>query len=268
MNIALIGMGRWGKVLLSELERQAHVKYKCDGQSDLDQVFNDPEVEAIFIATPTQTHFDIAMRALDAGKHIFLEKPGTASASDLEKLINKARQKNLKFAVGYEFTHHPAAKKLKDLIQNKQVQGIRFNWQKWGTFRDSAIPHLLSHEVSIAESLGIVMSPVSCKATRVVSDTDILETKFKNDIESVINRASPAKEKIVTVITDDGTYMWSDNELFELDGEALKKVALPEMSAVTEEIKDFLSAIQNNREPLTNGDFALKVYRVIESVQA
>jgi predicted dehydrogenase len=119
------------------------VKYACDSTFDLNQVWNDPEVEAVFIATPTQTHFGIADRALEAGKHVFLEKPGTTSSADLEKLVNKAKEKRLSFAVGYEFPHHPAVKKLKELIAGKPLKSLHFEWQKWGTFKDSAIPHLL-----------------------------------------------------------------------------------------------------------------------------
>ncbi|MBX4199202.1 Gfo/Idh/MocA family oxidoreductase [Candidatus Parcubacteria bacterium] len=266
MKIALIGTGRWGKVLLHELAKQAEVKYQCDSESDLNQVFNDKEVEAVFIATPTSTHFDIASRALEAGKHVFLEKPGTESASNLEKLVNKAKEKNLKFAIGYEFPHHKAAKKLKELIQGKQVRSVRFDWQKWGTFKDSAIPHLLSHEISIAHSLGINMEPVSHKVTKVVSDTDILETEFQNNIKSVINRVSPVKQKTLTILTDDGSYIWSNNELFEIDGDTLKTIDLSEATPVAEEIKDFLDAIQENREPFCNGNFALGVYGVIERI--
>src|SRR5437868_5512719 len=113
MKVAIIGTGRWGKVLLGEISKLAEVKYQCDSKFDLSQVWNDPEIKAVFVATPTSTHFEIANKVLDSGKHLFLEKPGTTNSADLGKLVEKAEEKKLKFAVGYEFPHHPAVQKLK-----------------------------------------------------------------------------------------------------------------------------------------------------------
>ena len=56
MEVAIIGIGRWGQILLKELKLQAKVKYECDSKSDLNQVWNDSLVEVVFIATPTETH--------------------------------------------------------------------------------------------------------------------------------------------------------------------------------------------------------------------
>lgn len=268
MKVAMIGIGHWGKVLLEELKKQAEVKYEGDSKTDLAPIFADSEIQAVFIATPTETHFEITQKALGAGKHVFLEKPGTTSSNNLEKLIEQAKEKNLKFAVGYEFPHHPAAQKLKELMEGQNIRNIYFDWQKWGTFKDDSVAHLLCHEISIVKSLSIELEPTSCKKTKVISDSDILETEFRNNIKSVINRVSPIKQKILTVLTEEGGYIWNNDELFEINTEmqVLEKISLPEISSVTAEISDFLLSITNEREPLTSGEFALEVYRVIEQV--
>ncbi|HEY4515896.1 MAG TPA: Gfo/Idh/MocA family oxidoreductase [Candidatus Paceibacterota bacterium] len=270
LKVAMIGIGRWGKILLGELGTQAEVKYECDSKTDLVTVFSDPEVQAVFIATPTNTHFDIASKALEADKHVFLEKPGTTDSNDLEKLVRKAEEKNLKLAIGYEFPHHSAAKKLRELLKSKKMKNMFFEWHKWGTFNDDAVMHLLCHEISIAKSLGIELVPVSCKYTKVISNSDILETAFKHDIKSVINRASPIKQKTLTVLTLEGGYIWNNDDLFEINTETrvLDKIDLPETTPVAEEISDFLSAIKENREPKTDGQFALEIYKIIEKVSA
>lgn len=268
MKVALIGLGRWGQVLLKELKLQAEVKYECDSKTGLDPVFADPEVQAIFIATPTETHFDIASKALGAGKHVFLEKPGTTSSTDLEKLLELAQSKNLKFAVGYEFTHHPAFKKLKELLVGKVITQVIMDWQKWGTFKDNAVRHVLCHEVSILEFLGLSdLTPLSHKKIKVISETDIIETEFKN-VKSTINRVAPIKQKVLTILTEDEGYIWSNNELFaiNMESQVLDKIDLPLGTPVTLEITDFLSAIKENREPQSNGSFALKIYKIIEQV--
>ncbi len=270
---AIIGVGRWGKVLLGELSKLAEVKYQCDSKTDLGPVFADPEIEAVFIATPTETHFDIATRALEVGKHVFLEKPGTTSSADLEKLVKLAETKNLKFAVGYEFIHHPAIQKLKELLAGKNIKSLHFEWHKWGTFKDDAVMHLLCHDISVLKYLGFEgLSPTNYQETRVISDTDVISVKFENTrgvhVKSIINRVSPIKQRTLTVLLDQGGYVWSNNDLFKINlgTQALDKIDLPEITPVAAELNDFLSAIKENREPQSNGDFALEVYKVIERV--
>ena len=70
------------------------------------------------------------------------------------------------------------------------------------------------------------------------------------------------------MLTEEGGYIWNNDELFEINTEmqVLEKISLPEISSVTAEISDFLLSITNEREPLTSGEFALEVYRVIEQV--
>ena len=268
MKVAVVGIGRWGQVLLRKLKEQAEVKYECDSHTDLGPVLADSEIEAVFIATPTETHFDIALRALEAGKHVFLEKPGTTNSKDLTRLIEKAKTENLKLAIGYEFVHHPAVQKLKGLLSGKTIKGLRFEWFKWGTFDHEAIAHLLCHDVSVASFLDLQLEPSSCKKVAVISDSDILETEFKNGVKSFINRVSPIKKKTLTVLLDKGGYIWSNNELFEIKDKTLEKVEVADHTPVQAEVKDFLSSIKDSREPLVNGDFALKVYEIIEQVSA
>jgi len=273
MKTAIIGIGRWGSVLLKQLRNQSEVKYGCDSKSDLDKVFNDPEVDAVFVSTPTSTHFDIARRVLESEKHLFLEKPCTENSVDLEKLVNISKEKNLKFAVGYEFPHHPACQKLRSLISEKKIKSIHLEWYKWGTFIDNTVRHLLCHDVSVLKSLGITgLSPALHHKTKIISDTDIIWTDFKNDqniyIESNINRVSAFKNKAITVLIEDGGFLWNNDELFEInkEKEELKKIEIDEITPVAAEISDFLTSVKENRQPLINGEFALAIYKVIEQI--
>jgi predicted dehydrogenase len=261
-KVTLIGMGRWGKVLQAELSKLAEVKYACDSKFDLNQIWNDPEVEAVFIATPTETHFEIAQRALEAGKHVFLEKPGTTSSIGLEKLVQLAETKNLKFAVGYEFPHHPAIQKIRELSQSKTIEFVRLEYQKWGTFKDSIVTNLLCHDVSILKYLDIDTSSPSAHKVAVVTETDILATRFGSQAVSVINRVSALKHRTMLVKLEHAKYLWSGDELFEIVGEELKKLRLPNTTPIAAELKDFLES----SKPLCNGQFALEVYRTIEQV--
>ncbi|MBX4206183.1 Gfo/Idh/MocA family oxidoreductase [Candidatus Parcubacteria bacterium] len=266
MKVALIGIGRWGTVLKGELTKVAEVKYACDSSFDLDQVWSDPEVEAVFIATPTETHFEIAQKALESGKHVFLEKPGTSSSADLEKLVNLAQEKGLKLAVGYEFPHHPAVRKVKELALGQTIKFVRLEYQKWGTFKDSIVTNLLCHDVSILNYLGIDTTSPSAHKTGFVTEADILATRFGSQAMSVINRVNQLKQRTMLVKLDDTSFLWSNNDLFEIAGEELKKIELPDTTPVAAEIKNFLDSIASGQEPLCSGSFALEVYKVIERV--
>ncbi len=266
MKVALIGLGRWGQFLLKELQTRAEVKYECDSKTDLGPVLADPEVEAVFIATPIPTHYEVALRALEAGKHVFLEKPGTTSSADLEKLVRLAEDKQLKLAIGYEFIHHPAVRKVKELIQGKEVKFIRLEWQKWGSFKYAIEENLLCHDISILKFLGLDVSNPTAHKTGFVSESDIIATRFGTKVMSIINRVNPVKSRTIMVKLEDAIYLWSNEELFEVVGEELKKIEIPAITPVGAEIGDFLSAIKENRGPLSNGRFALEVYRVIERV--
>ncbi len=266
MKVALIGKGRWGQVLLKELRELSEVKYECDSKTDLNQVFSDAEVEAVFIATPIPTHCEIAHRALEAGKHVFLEKPGTTSSADLEKLVELAEAKNLRFALGYEFIHHPAIIKIKQLIEGKEVRFIRLEWQKWGSFKYAIEENLLCHDISILKFLGLDVSNPKAHKTGFVSESDIIATSFGANTMSVINRVSLIKSRTMLVKLEDTAYLWSNEELFEVVGEELKKIEISTVTPVAAEIVDFFSAIKDNRKAVSNGQFALEVYKVIERV--
>src|SRR5882724_6338045 len=160
-HIALIGVGLWGKNLLKEFSAHTDVTWVChkgSGESatfltenypnipsttSYADILNDSSVEAVVVATPTVTHFEIGMAVLQANKHLFLEKPGCTQSHELEQLCVEAEKRNLVFTVGYEFVHHPARKKISELIGSEAVRNIHAEWFKWGTFADSAIPHLL-----------------------------------------------------------------------------------------------------------------------------
>ncbi len=268
MKIALIGRGRWGKVLLGELKKQIEVKYECDSKSDLNQVWKNPEIEAVFIAVPTPIHFEIASIALDSGKHVFLEKPGTTSSNDLEKLVKKAKEKKLKFAIGYEYPHHPVLQKIKEIIGNNKIDFIRLEYQKWGSFKDEIIRNLLCHDISILKSLGVDIGVPKINTVSIVTKADIIATRFGDNVMSIINRVSPVKARTMLIKTGGGNYLWKDDELFEIVGENMEPIDVAKTISVSGEIADFLSSIKENREPYCNGEFALDVYKIIESVQA
>jgi len=288
-KIAIIGIGKWGKNLLKEYAVQADVTwcaYKGDLQTknfleefypmihittSYEDIFNDPAVEAIVVATPTSTHFEIGKKVLEAGKHLFLEKPGCSDSSELEKLCEEAEKNDLIFTVGYEFVHHSAWQKIRELIPTKNIRSIHMEWFKWGTFSESTITNLLCHDISLLKCYTPDVIPKNISLTEVISDSDIIHITFNCSpftSTSYINRVSPEKKKTITVVSDELTLIWNNNELFSIDaGEnKLVPIEIDAQSAIHFEIKDFLQSITEKKKPRTDCRFALEVFKTTEKL--
>ncbi len=145
LNVGIIGLGYWGPNLvrvLSELDG-VRMKWLCDLDDSrlarfgrrhpsalttrhADDVFGDPDVDAVLIATPVFTHFDLAQRSLAAGKHTFVEKPLAPSSEDADELAARARATDLVLMCGHTFLFSPPVRAVKSLIENGELGEIFF----------------------------------------------------------------------------------------------------------------------------------------------
>lgn len=296
IKTAIIGIGRWGRNLLREFNEQSNVIWACHRGSpeslktlesyphikstvNLDDVFRDQSVQAVAIATPTETHFELTMPALRAGKHVFLEKPGTDSYEKLEKLCLEADNRNLRLAVGYVFVHHPAAKKLKELLGEDGVSDAIFEWHKMGTFGNDIITNLVSHDLALVEFWEVFKNSRSPKisvdkmARDISGFLNIIRLKLESTetVDISVNRISPDKRKALTLLSDRAEYVWLNDNLFEVDltdlKNPLREINLPKVSALGEEVRDFLLAVEHERDPLANGRFGLDVWKMINKIR-
>ena len=140
IKTAQIGVGRWGKNILRNLTNlpECDLKYVCDANQDQiashkqtwpdleyitdpEIVFQDPEVEAIVIATPVSTHFQLAQKALQNNKHVFVEKPLVLKLDELEILTNLANKENLVLMEGHLLLYHSAFLGLKEAIDQGMI---------------------------------------------------------------------------------------------------------------------------------------------------
>ena len=143
--MAVVGLGYWGPNLLRVLFElpDVHVQYACDldtarlakavrrypaveATTDVDRVLADPDLDAVMIATPVFTHFDLASRALQAGKHTFVEKPLAASSGEADELIELADERDLSLMCGHTFIYSPAVRSVKRLIDEGELGDIYF----------------------------------------------------------------------------------------------------------------------------------------------
>jgi len=145
INVALIGYGYWGPNLLRNLKNrpECNVAYVCDRSAeqlsnvsdhypeqpvtqDFNQVVGDPDVDALVIATPISTHYHLAMRAIEAGKHVLVEKPLTDSVQDAKAMVQAAAKRRLVLMVGHTFLFSPPVRKIKEIIDSGDLGDIYY----------------------------------------------------------------------------------------------------------------------------------------------
>ncbi len=175
INIAQLGVGYWGPNLLRNLV--ANKKCRVSMVSDLsperrdyvrglypaikitenvEEVLRNPEIEAVVIATPVATHFDLAMRALAAGKHILVEKPMARSVAEVDEIGRLAAEKNRVVMVGHTFLYNSAVRYVKNMIDSGDIGDVRYIYSQrlnLGKIRSDvdALWNLAPHDISIIQ---------------------------------------------------------------------------------------------------------------------
>jgi predicted dehydrogenase len=170
-KVGVAGLGYWGPNLARNFDDLADLTWLCDLSpelrerfasrypqarvtADFDEMLGDPELEAVVVATPVTTHYDLAKRALEAGKHVLVEKPPAVTAAEAEDLCTTAEERGLVCMPGHLLLYHPAVKKLKELIDAGDLGDVLClysNRQNLGKIRsdENALWSLGVHDLSV-----------------------------------------------------------------------------------------------------------------------
>lgn len=145
VRTAVVGLGYWGPNLARNLQdlSAAELVAMCDSREevlqaagaryphtrlsrDFEEIIDDPDIEAVVLATPVSTHYALATAALDARKHVFVEKPLAASSSEALDLIDRAASHGLTLMPGHTFLYSPPVNMVRDLINSGELGDIHF----------------------------------------------------------------------------------------------------------------------------------------------
>jgi predicted dehydrogenase len=170
-RVGVVGLGYWGPNLARNLDHLADLRWLCDVSPELqesfgrrypsarvtgrlDDLLEDPELDAIVIATPVPTHAPLAKQALEAGKHVFVEKPMAMSAADAEEIVEIADEKGLVLMPGHLLLYHPGVQMLKHIVDSGELGDILYlygNRQNLGKIRrdENALWSLGVHDLSV-----------------------------------------------------------------------------------------------------------------------
>jgi predicted dehydrogenase len=255
------------------------------------------DVDAVVIATPVRTHFQLAREALLHGKHVLVEKPLTASVPEAEELITLAREQERVLMVGHTFEYNPAVNELRKLVQGGDlgklycIEAERVNL---GLFRNdiNVIWDLAPHDISILLYL-LDKKPERIKVQAHahlqshIEDVAHLDLEFADGMNAHIHVSwlHPCKIRRVTVIGDARMVVYDDTnpaEMIKIYNKGADVNADPVVSyrygAITIphidwveplrlECEDFANAIRTGTQPRAHGGVGLAVVQVLAAAQ-
>jgi predicted dehydrogenase len=323
IGIAVVGYGYWGPNLVrnfSEIpdvrvvyvcdlikERLASVKVRyptIEITDDFDAVLADPHVHAVAIATPVSTHFRLAMKALMAGKHVFVEKPMAASSTECRRMVEEAARRRLVLAVDHTFIHTGAVRKMREIVENGlgdmyYYDSVRVNL---GLFQHdvSVIWDLAVHDLSILDYVAdekpvavsaTGMSHVAGEPENIAYLTLFFESKLIAHIH--VNWLAPVKVRRTLIGGSNKMIVYDDLEPSEkikvydkgitLNGNPQKNgekvyqllvgyrsgdMYAPQIDiteALGRELRQFIDCIETQARPISDGHAGLRVVCILEA---
>jgi predicted dehydrogenase len=318
IRIGVVGLGYWGPNLARNFAAIAgcELTWLCDASreardglspsfpaarttADLDDLLNDPELDAIALATPVPTHAELAIRVAEAGKHCFVEKPLATTAADAEAAVAAAARANTILMVGHLLEYHPAVDRLKELVAGGELGSLYYvygNRLNLGKLRadENALWSLGAHDVSVVLHL-IGEEPAECSAhgesyvREGVQDVVFCYLRFPSGIVAHLHLSwlDPHKERRLTVVGarrmatfddmavegkltvydkgfDEDAHTWG--EYIARSGESFSP-QISNSEPLRIECEHFIECIRSGATPRSDGLSGLRVVRVLERLQ-
>lgn len=282
INIGVIGVGYWGKKIVHEYVQlgkqnslvdlhaicdllEDNLKY-CENYAIPNmakyhkEVMYSPDVDAVNVCTPNETHYQLCREALDAGKHVLVEKPMTLSSAEAYELVELAHKQNLVLSVGHIFRFNNALRMIRDLIKNGFFGDVFYLKLQWTTFmppiegRD-IITDLAPHPFDILHFLlGEWPLKITCKAKAYrrekLEEMAYIVAEFRNNVVAHVELSwlSPGKTREVCVMGSKRfasvNCLAQGVKVFENNG--FRDVYVKRNNTIEEELEHFVYCVQNN----------------------
>ena len=324
IGLAQVGVGYWGKNLLRNFAAlpNAEVLQVCDANPDVcarlekqypglrtttnyADLLDNPDVEGIIIATETPSHFPLAKQALQAGKHVFVEKPMAQTTEEAEALVQLADRHGCQLMVGHLLLYHPAFRYVEDLIRSGELGEVYYLYSMRVNLgivrtRENALESLAPHDISVALQL-LDSTPVAVSAQGQSYLQDSLEDVafatiyFENGQLAHLHTSwlDPHKIRKVTVVGskkmaviddtqgsekvrvyDKGVQMRGERKEYHNYAEAMSlhfgDIVIPKINMhepLRFECQHFVDCIQSGQKSRSDGRNGLAVVRILEAAQ-
>jgi predicted dehydrogenase len=305
-RIAQVGLGPWGRNLARNFGQLAELAWLCDVDDErcseaaaahpsakltarFDDLLEDDSVQAVVVATPVPTHHELARRALEAGKHVFVEKPPAMRGAEMEELCELAEERGRVLMPGHLLLYHPGVQKLKEIVDSGELGDVLYvygNRQNLGTFRtnENALWSLGVHDLSVVlHLLGEEPSEVRAHGNaflnRGVEDVVFCYLRFPSGKMAHLHLSwlDPHKIRRITVVGDDRMAVFDDMErerkitVYDNWRTRTGDVYSPNVDTTEPlrlECRHFLSLVAGEGDPHKAARDALPVVRVLDQLQA
>ena len=309
-DLAVIGCGYWGKNLVRVFAQLGALRMVCDADpqcrqmatklapgaevvADIEAVFAS-DVSAIVLATPAETHYQLALGALEAGKDLFVEKPLALTYEEGAALVRMAKRKERILMVGHVLEYHPAIVRLLELVRTGELGKVRYiysNRLSLGKVRreENILWRFAPHDIAVTLRILNAMpyQVVSCGGNYVqpnIADVTVTNLLFDNGVRAhiFVSWLHPFKEQRLVVVGSRRMASYDDvaKKLILHDqhvevtngfphpikGEGAE-VSFSRKEPLMLEGEAFLQAIESRRPALTDGESALRVLKVLQEAQ-
>jgi predicted dehydrogenase len=269
--------------------------------TDCVDVLDASDIDAVAIVTPVGTHFEFAKRALENGKHVFVEKPFTTTAAQAEELVDLAARKNLRIMVDHTFLFSGAVRKIRELVDNGTLGPLYYfdsTRVNLGLFQHdvSVVWDLAPHDLSVMDYV-IGAQPEAVVATggnhvNGLADMAYITVFFPGNITAHINVnwLSPVKVRTTLIGGREKMLVWNDLEPDEkirvydrgveiTNGQSVYDLLVSYRSgdvwspkvntteALAVELRYFVDCVVNGQNPSNDGEAGLRVVRLLEAAE-
>jgi UDP-2-acetamido-3-amino-2,3-dideoxy-glucuronate N-acetyltransferase len=311
-RVAVVGVGYWGKNLVRNFSDLGVLAALCDAEMsvemqnretygnvafhrDFKNVLSDSSINAIALATPAVTHYEMAKAALESGKDVFVEKPLAVDVAHGEELVRIAKERGRILMVGHILRYHPAILKLQDMIREGKLGKIHYlysNRLNIGKIRteENILWSFAPHDISVVLALLNEMPVrVSCQGgsylTPGLPDVTLSHFEFQSGVQAhiFVSWLHPVKEQKLVVVGSDKMAVFDDTApqklcLFPHKVEwrnriptAVKAeaefVELDSQEPLRAECQHFLQCVESRSTPVSDGQEGLRVLRVLDACQ-
>ncbi len=320
LNVGVVGCGYWGPNLIRNFRALpgCRVKYMCDRDEnrlrhvkslypevDTTPRFEDliecKTLDAVVVATPVATHHALALAALQAGKHVFVEKPLARSVAECEDLIRESTRRGLTLMVGHTFLYSPVVRRIKEIVDRGDIGDIRYIasrrlnlglYQKDINVTWDLAPHDISIILYILEETPLsVNCRGSAHVTPGIEDVTLLNLEFRRQRSAQIHSSwlDPRKVREMTIVGSRRMIVYDDVTPHEKLRIFDTRVETPphydtfaefhysyhygdvyapyikQEEPLKVECQHFLDCIRTRQEPLSGGRQALEMVRILEA---
>ena len=305
-NIAVIGCGIWGKNVVRNFYNLEALHTVCDLDAenrknlkeqypdvniiaDFNEVLANPDIDAVAVVTPSHTHYKIVKQAIEAGKHVYVEKPISTVAAEAKALDELATKNNMVLMVGHLLMYHPAVNRLKMLIKEgvlgdiRYVQSDRLNINHFKNDR-SVMWDLAPHDVSMTsyilgkEPVRVISAVGASSDNNEIMDITHVTIEYEDNIIAHISDSwiHPQKRVNLLVRGTKATAIFDDTltenklQIFESTSPKTSKTEVLdyiEIEPLKLECQHFLNCIENGKSARSDGHNGFNVVKVLEEAE-